>query len=105
MCIDPLVVESHPSRAVLALEAARLRGLPEVRRVHVLSQLNGVQGPTALHGLTPDQEGLGKDRALGRRARVHVATEVEGEWADEEDDGGESVRKPETDVLERERRS
>ena len=56
--IDPLIIERHPGGPALALEAARLRGVPEVGHVRILDEFNGVCGPAALHRLTPDEECL-----------------------------------------------
>ena len=64
--IDPLIIKRHPRWPSLVIPVARLRGIPEIPRVHVLEEFDKVCRPTALHRLTPDAKCFGKHRTLRR---------------------------------------
>lgn len=96
--VNPRIVKLHPVRLAVA-ELARLNVLPEVLRLQVPACLNRVYRPLALGCQTPKLEGAHDNGTSRRGLVILVATEEENQRAQAEEDGGEQVRTPETDVL------
>lgn len=77
----------------------RLRSLPEVGCRPVPPCCHGVSTPSTLQAGAPYLQGCGKDRTLGRGANVSIAADPKDNWAEEEDDGWESIREPEANIF------
>lgn len=83
--VDPLIVESHPFRAVLSLEPTGLYRIPETVGGQVSVRADRVQMPTSLLGESPKPESFAENGAGGGRPGIAIASEEEDKRAQEED--------------------
>lgn len=97
--INPGVIESIPSWALVVWGVGWLDRIPECTIVHVLPGAEWVDGPSALASAEEELDGLGYDRSLWWCLAVTSASPPHDGWTDEEDDGWQGERQPETDIL------